>query len=152
VSFEVRRFGIRWVTAHFQVVNGDFVLDRQGSASRVNVNVATASVDCDDPGWNERLRSKEWLDTQQYPRMVYQSEHIEIDDGAVTASGHLTLRGITQSVVLDVNLLDCHAASSCQFAAHARVKRSEYGLPHGFWTGGDQVDIVLSGTAVRQPM
>jgi len=55
------------------------------------------------------------------------------------------LHGVTRPIVLNVSLLKCPSAGHCQFAAHGRIKRSEYGLPHGFWTGGDQVDISISG-------
>jgi len=29
------------------------------------------------------------------------------------------------------------------------IKRSDYGIAHGFWIGGDLVDIVISGVGVR---
>jgi len=147
VSFEVRRFGVRWVSARFKNVSGGFVVDPRGVSSRVDVDVATASVDCDNPRWNARLRSPEWLDTDRYPQMSYRSERIDLQAGKALASGVLTLHGVTHPVELNVDLLDCSGAGSCRFSAYAHIKRSEYGLPHGFWTGGDQVDILLSGTA-----
>ena len=58
------------------------------------------------------------------------------------------MHGVTRPIVLNVSLLKCASPRNCQFAAHGRIKRSEYGLPHGFWTGGDQVDISISGTLV----
>jgi polyisoprenoid-binding protein YceI len=92
------------------------------------------------------LRSAEWLDAQRYPQMTYHSSHIELDEQRAVASGDLTLHGITRPVVLTVTLLDCPTAAQCQFAAHGRIRRSEFGLPHGFWSGGDQVDITISGS------
>jgi polyisoprenoid-binding protein YceI len=146
VAFFVQHLGFQFVNARFSDINGEFVLDREGPASRVDVAVGIASLECNDPHWNGRLRSAEWLDAQRYPQMTYHSSHIELDEQRAVASGDLTLHGITRPVVLTVTLLDCPTAAQCQFAAHGRIRRSEFGLPHGFWSGGDQVDITISGS------
>lgn len=149
VAFEVQRFGIRWVTAHFRDIAGELVLDHGGQESHVEVRVRIASVDCSDPRWDERLRSSEWLDAPRYPWMTYRATDIEVGDGRATANGELTLHGVTQPVILHVTFLNCHAGSPCQFDGRARVRRSDFRLPHGFWTGGDQVDISIRGTVAR---
>lgn len=154
VSFAIQRFGIQWVSARFSDISGQFVVDQAASAGRVEVTVGIASLDCNEPRWNDKLRSAEWLDARRYPRMSYHSNSIELGDQRAVANGELTLHGVTHPIVLNVSLLKCSAAGTCQFAAHGRIKRSEFGLPHGFWTGGDQVEISISGTlagAVNEP-
>jgi polyisoprenoid-binding protein YceI len=156
VGFDIERFGMRWVTAHFRQFQGDFVFDRAGSASRVDVTVQTESIDCGDSRWNPHLRSPEWLDVEQYPLMTYRSRHVEFQGAdRAEASGELTLHGITHPVVLAVTQLQCpddpQSTRVCSFVAQARVKRSDYGLPHGFWIGGDQVDITITGVGMRAP-
>lgn len=154
VGFDIERFGLHWVSAHFRDFSGDFVFDREGSASRVDVRVQTESIDCGDARWNPNLRSRDWLDVQQYPHMTFRSRHIEFEgsDRAV-ADGELTLHGVTRPVSLSVSQLKCSGATAtggvCRFVAQTRVKRSDYGLPHGFWTGGDLVDISISGVGTR---
>lgn len=143
VSFAVHILGIQWVTARFSDISGEFVV--AGAASRVDVSVGVASLDCSEPQWNERLLSAEWLDVQRYPRMIYHSRRIQLADQRAIANGELTLHGVTRPTVLNVTLLKCSASGSCQFIAHGHIKRSDYGLPHGFWTGGDQVEIHISG-------
>jgi len=145
VSFTVQHFGFEWINARFSDVSGEFVLDRAGPKSQVDVTVAIGSLDCPDPRWNERLRSPEWLDARRFPHMTYHSTRIELDDQRAVASGDLTLHGVTRPVVLTVTLLNCTTGSQCRFAAHGRIRRSEFGLPHGLLTGGDQVDIAISG-------
>jgi polyisoprenoid-binding protein YceI len=150
VSFTVHHLGIQWVTARFSDISGQFVVNHAGVADRVDVTVGMASLDCSEPRWNERLRSADWLDVQHYPQMIFHSSRIELDEQRAVASGELTLHGVTRPIVLNVSLLKCSAAG-CQFAAHGRIKRSEYGLPHGFWSGGDQVEISMSGTLTPAP-
>jgi polyisoprenoid-binding protein YceI len=155
ISFNIRYFGAPWVSARFPDFGGEFVLDRHGAASRVDVSVQMASVDCHDPYWNGRLRSPDWLDVQRYPQMSFHSEQVEFQDGnRAVASGELSLHGITHRVELEIGQLNCPGAGaagdSCSFVAHARVKRSDYGLAHGLWIGGNQVDIAISGVGVRR--
>ncbi len=154
ISFNIQHLGVLWVSARFPQFSGDFVLDRNGAASRVDVNVQMASVDCTDPRWNGRLRSAEWLDVEHYPQMTFHSTQVEFDgDGQAHATGELTLHGVTRSVSLGISGLSCLnpgvAGDRCGFVAHARVRRSDYGFAHGFWTGGDLVDIEISGIGVR---
>jgi polyisoprenoid-binding protein YceI len=144
VSFTVHHIGISWVTARFSDISGQFSVNHSGVADRVDVTVGTASLECNEPRWNERLRSADWLDVQHYPKMTFHSSRIEVDEQRAVASGELTLHGVTRPIVLNVTLLKCSAAG-CQFGAHGHIKRSEYGLPHGFWSGGDQVEISISG-------
>jgi polyisoprenoid-binding protein YceI len=146
VSFVVQHLGFQFVRARFPDINGEFVLDRGGAQSRVDVTVGIATLECSEPRWNDRLRSADWLDAARYPQMSYHSSHIEVADQHAIASGDLTLHGITRPVVLTVSFLDCPGGGRCQFSAHGRIRRSEFGLPHGFWSGGDQVDIAISGT------
>jgi polyisoprenoid-binding protein YceI len=145
VSFAIQHLGFQWVSARFSDISGEFILDRAGPLSRVDVTVGIASLESSDTRWNDRLRSAEWLDAQRYPHMTYHSSNIELDEQRAVASGDLTLHGVTRPVVLTVSLLNCPTGGRCQFIAHGRIRRSEFGLPHGFWSGGDQVDISISG-------
>jgi len=155
VSFDIRRFGIPWVGAHFRQFSGDFVVDHHGGDSHVDVTVRTDSIEGLSPGWSLRLRSSDWLDTQRFPEMRYRSSHVEFDgSGGAVASGQLTLHGITRPVILHVVRLDCGGEHMlpdrpCGFTAHADIRRSDFGLPHGFWLAGDQVEISVSGAALR---
>lgn len=146
VSFVIQHLGLQWVSARFPDIAGEFILDRSGPRSRVDVSVGIATLQCSEPRWNDRLRSAEWLDAVRYPRMTYHSGHIELERGHAISNGELTLHGITQPVVLTVTLFDCPTGGDCQFVARGRIRRSEFGLPHSFWSGGDQVEIAISGT------
>jgi polyisoprenoid-binding protein YceI len=153
VSVNVRLFGLPWVSAHFDELSGDFIPDRQTAASRVDVTVRTASLDCENSWWNAKLLSTEWFDAPRYPQITYHSDHIRYDDhGGAVVSGQLTLHGVTRSVALIINRWYCSNAvgadDTCSFDAHTRIKRSDYGLPHHFWDG-DEVDIFIRGVRAQ---
>jgi polyisoprenoid-binding protein YceI len=154
VSFSVRRYGVKWIDARFRQLEGRFVVDREGPGSLIEVSVHTDSLEGMDWGWNSRLRSRDWLDTQRYPRMNFRSTHIEYKPGGgAVAVGQLTLHGVSRPVQLDIGRLECsgqpEAQQLCSFSASANIRRSDFGLPHGFWVAGDAVDISISGLALR---
>ena len=154
VEILVRRFGIVWLRASFREVSGEFVLDRTGNQSRVEVAVVANTVEVPDRHWTARLRSADWLDTRHYPQIVFRAAQARLSTGnSATVSGRLTLHGITRPETLIVDEVDCLAAARpaprCTFSAHAQVLRSNYGLPHGFWLAGDEVEIAISGSARR---
>ena len=157
ISFDIQHFGVLWVSARFPDFSGAFVLDRHGSASRVDVSVQMASVACNDAHWNARLRSSDWLDVQRFPQMTFQSNQVVFDgDERAFANGELTMHGVTHSVGLQITALSCSTsgagADRCRFDAHARIRRSDYGLAQGFWSGGDMVDIAISGVGLRKSL
>jgi len=151
LSFVVNRFGLHWMSAQFRELTGEFVLDRSSRGGRLDVAVRTASVDCADAYWSERLRSPEWLDTGVFPEMLYRSTRIEFEgETRAKVYGDLTLHGVTHPVTLTVTDIRCEQAARgggpCHFSARAQLKRSDFRLPHGFWQGGDTVEIFVRGS------
>jgi polyisoprenoid-binding protein YceI len=129
ISFNIQHFGVLWVSARFPDFSGAFVLDRRGSASRVDVSVQMASVQCNDSRWNGRLRSADWLDVQRYPQMSFHSSHVDFDgDGRALASGALTLHGVTRGVGLEISGVTCSEASAPGESCKLRCPRPHQAL------------------------
>ena len=148
LTLEVRRFGLPWFSAEFHQLSGEFIPSADGG--RLDVLVRTDSIECQDPSWNERLRSAQWLDTRRFPRMTYHSSSIRLTGSTGVVQGELTLHGVTRPLTLQVSGLACSAAAraaplACQFLGRGEIKRSEFGLPHGFWQGGDAVQVLVRG-------
>jgi polyisoprenoid-binding protein YceI len=150
VVFQINHLGLRWFSAAFRELNGEFELDQDGRA-HLSVTVSMASIDCHSTFWDEKLRSPQWFDSGRYPQMVYRSSHIDFQgEGRATVYGELSLHGMTQPVTLAVSDIDCPqpaaaAPAVCRFVGHAQLKRSDFGLSHGFWQGGDFVEIIVRG-------
>ena len=108
VAFEIHHLGLRWFTAAFHDLSGEFVLDPDGQGGQLSVVVRMASIDCDSAFWDERLRSPQWFDTAKFPHMVYRSSRIDFQGPTrATVHGDLTLHGITRPVTLAVTDIDC---------------------------------------------
>jgi polyisoprenoid-binding protein YceI len=148
ISFEIERLGLRWFSVDFHDLTGDFVLAPDAQAASLTVVVRTASIDARSQYWNERLRSAQWLDTERFPEMTFHSTGFAFDGTAhATLQGELTLHGVTRALALSISDIDCPQASGqgCRFLGRAVLRRSEFGIPHGFWQGGDRVQIIVRG-------
>lgn len=154
ISIAVRILGLTLLSARFEELSGELVPALHASPGRLEVTVRTASLVCESARWNARLLSPQWFDAQRYPQIVFRSDRVEDDgSGGTVVSGHLTLHGQTRSFDLTVNRWLCGAqpgpSGSCSFEAEGRIRRSDYGLPHGVLEGGDEVEIRIRGAGVR---
>jgi polyisoprenoid-binding protein YceI len=54
-------------------------------------------------------------------------------------------------VQLQISGLDCADAAPrlCRFSGVAQIRRSDFGLPHGFFAGGDKVEISVNGVGLQ---
>lgn len=154
ITFSVRILGVTLLSAHFDELSGDLVPERRTPPSRVDVTIQTASLICESVRWNAQLLSPEWFDAQHYPQISYHSDQVRVDgEGVGMVSGQLTLHGHTHAFDLAVRRWLCTnqpgTADTCSFEAEGRIRRSDYGLPHGILQGGDEVIIDIRGEAVR---
>jgi polyisoprenoid-binding protein YceI len=150
VSFYIEHLGVHWFSVDFHELSGEFALDPDGHGGQLTVAVNTASIDSRSPYWNERLRSPQWLDTLRYPQMLFRSQTISFEGAHAVVNGQLTLHGMTHPLSLSVTEIDCPQSAGglrarCRFVGRASLKRSDYGIEHGFWAGGDTVRIVVRG-------
>jgi polyisoprenoid-binding protein YceI len=154
IYFSVRTLGLTWLSAHFNDLSGELVPAGRAQPSRVDVLISTASLTCESARWNARLLSPVWFDARQFPQIAYHSGMVRFDgQGGGTVSGLLTLHGQTHPFDLSVSRWDCAsrpgAADTCSFDAEGRIRRSDFGLPHGIFEGGDEVVIDIRGDAIR---
>jgi polyisoprenoid-binding protein YceI len=151
IRLEVEHLGLDWFSAAFPELSGDFVAAPDGHGGQLSVSVRMASLNSRSPSWNERLRSPQWLDTARYPEMTFRSSSIELQGTQrATVQGELTLHGITRPLTLSITDIDCPEAQAapadhCRFLGRGMLRRSDYGLPHAFWQGGDAVEITVRG-------
>jgi polyisoprenoid-binding protein YceI len=150
ITFEINHLGLHLFSAVFHELSGDFTLDPDGHGGHLNVVVRMASIDSRSGYWNDRLQSAQWLDTDKYPEMTYRSTRVEFDgNDHATVRGDLTLHGVSRPLTLSITDIKCDLSSaepgSCRFVARARLRRSDFALVHGFWQGGDSIDVVIRG-------
>lgn len=156
VVFIVNHVGFSNVIGRFDTVGGDVTFDKDAvEKSVVTVSIDTTSVDTNHAKRDEHLRSPDFFNAKEFPKMTFKSTTIEkTGDKTGKLHGDLTMLGVTKPVVLDVtfNKDGVSPASKLEtagFSARGTVKRSEFGMKYGVPAIGDDIQLLIEVEAVK---
>jgi len=156
VAFIVNHVGFSNVIGRFNTVGGDVTFDKDAvEKSVVNVTIDTTSVDTNHAKRDEHLRSPDFFNAKEFPKMTFKSTKIEkTGDKTGKLHGDLTMLGVTKPVVLDVtfNKDGVSPASKLEtagFSARGTVKRTEFGMKYGAPAIGDDIQLLIEVEAVK---
>ncbi|SMF22025.1 Polyisoprenoid-binding protein YceI [Azospirillum oryzae] len=156
VVFIVNHVGFSNVIGRFDTVGGDVTFDKDAvEKSVVNVTIDTTSVDTNHAKRDEHLRSPDFFNAKEFPKMTFKSTKIEkTGDKTGKLHGDLTMLGVTKPVVLDVtfNKDGVSPASKMEtagFSARGTVKRTEFGMKYGAPAIGDDIQLLIEVEAVK---
>lgn len=160
VGFTVRHLVITKVHGQFSAWSGALQIDDADlSRSSVKVEIDLASVDTKEAKRDAHLRSADFFDVENHPKMTFVSKRIVAEGGEVKeVVGDLTIRGTTHEVTLKVEesgrAKDPWGGERFGFSARTRVNRADYGLTWnlaleaGGFVVGDKIEIRLDLEAV----
>lgn len=161
VEFAVKHMMIATVKGRFGEVSGTIVLDEASlENSSVEVEIDAASIDTRNADRDAHLRSADFFDVENHPKLTFRSRRIEPQGGGVfRVVGDLTIRGTTREVVLEVEDQgrgkDPWGGERAAFSARTEIDRTDFGLTWNaaLETGGvlvsDRVRISIEVEAVR---
>jgi polyisoprenoid-binding protein YceI len=154
--FATGHLGISWLRGRFNETAVQVTLDRAAKSGTIEAEITTASLDTGHQARDKHLRSPDYLDVEQHPKMTFKSNQLRFNgDVLVGADGELTLMGITKPVSLKVSSFGCRThprnkREICGAEAETAIKRSEFGIRRGATGIGDDVKITIQIEAYRQ--
>jgi polyisoprenoid-binding protein YceI len=133
-------------TSAFERFDVRFDFDESNpGAGRLDVAVATKSVDTADVDRDEILRSRDFFWCERFPEAVYHAEKFERDGAGWRASGEFALRGVTRPVVVRFALAP--GPMHLLMKGTADLRRLEFGIGQGEWSStewiGDEVGVLF---------
>lgn len=161
IQFKVKHLVISTVTGHFRQFEG--TLETEGddfATASIHFEADTASVDTNQTQRDEHLRSAEFFDSEQFPKMTFQSTHVEkTGDDTYNVTGDLTIKDVTKSVELKAeyggSMTDFYGNYKSGFEISGKINRKEFGLTWGAVTEaggvvvGDEVKLALNVQIAR---
>jgi polyisoprenoid-binding protein YceI len=153
--FQVKHFGVSFVSGRFTDISGTIDVDRENlSNSSVEIIIRTASVNTDLEERDKHLRNPDFFDVEKYPTMRFKSSEIKkISDTVGEVTGSFTLHGVTKTLTMNVTFLGefdvpwgQHRAG---FETTFNIKRSDYGMDKLLGPAGDNIQIILFVEAMR---
>lgn len=163
VDFQVKHLMISTVRGHFRDFDATLYIDEdQPENSRVTASIDVASIDTNAQDRDAHLRSDDFFNSDDYPKITFESTKVERLDGEeFRVTGDLTIRDVTKTVVLDGEyhgrIEDPWGNERVAFEANTQISREEFNVRwnQAIETGGvvvgDRVKIHLYIEAVRSP-
>lgn len=148
-SFEIRHQGISLMRGKFNRSQGRVMLDAEKQLGAIEVRVDATSSDTGHDGLNKKLLGGNFFRTSQFPEILFQSNQVEFKDGKpVSATGKLTLLGVSQPVTLEIRDYACTLQfltrrPMCGADVHTTIKRSDFGMNYAIPMIGDEVKLAI---------
>jgi polyisoprenoid-binding protein YceI len=153
VEFAVKHLMIATVKGRFgdvsAVLDGEF---DNPESFRLEVTIATDSIETGQAQRDAHLRSPDFFDTMKWPAITFVGKKIEGDvNGEFTLYGDITIRDVTREIKLEVtnegSVKDPWGNVRVGFSAKGKLDRSKFGLTYnqlleaGGLTIGDEIRI-----------
>jgi polyisoprenoid-binding protein YceI len=158
IGFSVRHMMVSKVRGRFTEFSGEIVTAEDPAGSSVSAQVKTASFTTDNEQRDNHIRSTDFLEVETWPEMTYRSTGVRAAGGEFAVDGELTLKGVTRSVPLTLELNgfgpDPYGNTRAGFTATAEINRKDFNvnfdapMQNGGAVVGDKIQIHLEIEAV----
>jgi polyisoprenoid-binding protein YceI len=163
VEFSVRHMMFSTVKGRFTGVRGMIHCPDEADLSRASVEaeIDAASIDTGVEQRDTHLRSADFLDVANYPKIVFKSTAVEVRaTDALRVVGQLTVHGTTREVTLEATFngrgKNPWSQEVAGFSAETTINRKDFGmiwnaaLESGGLLVGDTLEIRIEVQAIRQ--
>jgi polyisoprenoid-binding protein YceI len=137
VGFSVKHMMVATVRGQFKSYRGTLDLDpKDFTRSKFEGEIDVASVDTGNVDRDNHLRTSDFFDGPNHPKITFKSTAIERaaskGEGEYVVHGDLTIRGVTKPLVLDVEFLGTsknpYGKTVAGFSAHGTINRKDFGV------------------------
>ncbi|MGQ0562893.1 MAG: YceI family protein [Gemmatimonadota bacterium] len=165
VEFSVKHMMFTTVRGRFRQLTGTIGVDEQNpNESRVEIDIDAASIDTGVPDRDAHLRSADFLDAENHPKLTFRSKRVHgaafREGETFQVEGDLTIRGTSIPVTLECTFegqgQDPWGGQRAGFGAKTEIDRRAWGLRwnQALETGGilvaNNVKIEIEVQAVKQ--
>jgi polyisoprenoid-binding protein YceI len=156
VTFRISHLDLSWIHGRFDNFSGGFSIDPSDpTKSAFNLTIKSDSVDTNNAGRDNHLRSPDFFNAKQFPTIGFASTAVKPIEGGYEVTGDLTMHGATKPVTFSLK-----GGGSAEFPKGVKrtgystdlvLKRSEFGVGKTMPVLGDDVHISISfeGTKKR---
>lgn len=151
VEFAVRHMGISTVKGRFKAVSGTVQSTEDGRLVALEATLDAASIDTGEPQRDTHLRSVDFLDADNHPKITFRSTRVEpLGANRYSVEGELTMRGVTRPVRFEVEttdpVTDPWGMRRAAATATGKLNRKDWGLT---WNQLLDFGALLVGEEVR---
>lgn len=160
IEFQVKHMVISKTTGRFTDYSGFVEMDPEaGQFKTIEATIKATSVNTNHEKRDTHLRSPDFFDVEKYPSITFKLKQVKKTGEEYTATGDLTIRGITKEVTLvgafNGITKDPWGNVRAGFTGKGKVNRKDFGmnwnkaLDSGGLIVGDEVDIRLEVEVIK---
>jgi polyisoprenoid-binding protein YceI len=159
VGFSVRHMMVSKVRGKFTNFSGQIVTADDPTQSSVTAEIDLSSIDTGQDQRDAHIRSADFFEVETYPTMTYKSTGVRVVNGEYVLDGDLTLKGVTRSVPLRLELNgfgpDPYGGVRAGFTATGEINRGDFNvsfnapMANGGVVVGDKITLQLEIEAVK---
>lgn len=155
VQWRIQHLGYSWLYERFNKLSGEFSHDPdKPEASRIMVEVDTASVDSNHAERDKHLRNNDFLDVGKFPNAVFKSTSYSGSADEGTLDGELTLMGVTKPVSIKVKKLgegkDPWGGYRAGFIGTLLLDRRDFGIDYELGPKSWTLEMELGIEGIRK--
>jgi polyisoprenoid-binding protein YceI len=161
IGFQVPHMVVSKTNGKFTEYTGIVEMDPDAKEfTTIEAVIHTASLTTDHQKRDEHLRSPDFFDVQKFPTMTYTMKKYRKTGERYTATGELTLLGVTKDITLVGTFngvaQDPWGNTRAGFSAEGTINRKDFGmkfnklLDNGGLVVGDDVKIILEIEVMKE--
>ena len=161
IGFAVKHLMVSEVKGEFTDYEGTVVYDPENvAATQINVVIQAASIDTRLKQRDDHLRSSDFLKTDEFPLITFNSRGVNKTENNVVIVGDLTIRGVTKTVSIPAQISGPFAnplggGEVIGIIGETVINRQDFGvswnkaMDSGGYVVGDDVKLVISVEAKK---
>jgi polyisoprenoid-binding protein YceI len=146
-TYEVSHLGYSMQRGRFDRTRGKITIDTAAKKGSADVTVDAASVSSGVDKLDEHLKGEDFFNVARHPQITFKSSDFAFEgDTLRSATGELTMNGITKPVTLTANIFRCAMnpvlkKKQCGADLVTTIKRSDFGMKYALPALGDDVTL-----------
>ncbi len=154
VNFRIKHLGYSWLTGRFDKFTGTYSFDEANpAASKISVEIDTASVNSNHAARDKHLRSGDFLDVSKFPTAKFVSTSMEVTDKSAIVHGKLTLHGVTKDITIKSDYVgggkDPWGGFRTGFSGSTKIALADFGIKFNLGPASKEVELQLEIEGVR---
>ena len=156
INFKIKHLGYSWLTGRFDKFSGKFSYDPKNiSASKVDVNIDTSSLNSNHAERDKHLKSDDFLDVSAFSNANFTSTSVtKKADGQLAIRGLLTLHGVSKAITIHAQSTgegnDPWGGYRVGFSGTTAIALKDFDMKRNLGPSSTHVLLELHNEAIKQ--
>ena len=156
INFKIQHLGYSWLTGRFDKFGGTFSYDAaQISASKIEVNIDTSSINSNHSERDKHLKSDDFLDVSAFSNAKFVSTSVtDKGDGKLAITGTLTLHGVSKEITIDAQTVgegkDPWGGYRVGFSGTTNIALTDFAIKMNLGPASNNVELNLYIEGIKQ--